>query len=195
MIRHWKKTDTDRMLNLFFTGSSAKRIAEKMEWSYTDISRQLGRFFKNEKNRCDNYEPVRRVSRVNAPWTDNENEMVGGMLAAGVHRDTVAKIISRHPKEMQIGSGSGFHSQMRQAAVTADLLEAYQYLYHITTRAEPIITDQEYDDLKETEREFGPVTGYDHLPPRERVVDYAPHIRELAGYLYSKWLTSRMEKK
>ena len=179
----WTKKDTDKMLDLFLSGSNTAKIAEKMEWHHTAINRQLNRFYRNEKDRCNTYTAVRRTSRLGAKWTDNEREMVKGMREAGVCLSAMANVLARRPKEIKDGPGSGFHSQMKQVAVTADLLEAYQYLYHVTSRnpGPGIIPDEEYDQLKETEQEFAPVTGHEHSPPRKKVVEYAPHIRELAG--------------
>jgi len=187
----WTKRDTDKMLDLFLSGVNPARIAVKMGWCHADINRQLNRFFNNEKDRCNTYTAIRRTSRLGAKWTENESELVKGMRKAGVLAPAMANVLARRSKEIKDGPGSGFHSQMKQVAVSADLLEAYQYLYHISSRGEPVIPDDEYDQLKETEQEFGPVTGHEHSPPRKKVVEYAPHIRELAGYLYHKWLESK----
>ena len=75
---------------------------------------------------------------------------------------------------------------LSKVAVSADILQAYQYLYHVGKHS--VISDEEYDAMKHEEEEFGTMHHWKYCGPRKKVVQYPPHIRDLASYIYTVFL-------
>ena len=182
--RPWKRSDTDRMLDLLLAGMHPKRVATKMNRSVKAINRQIERFSANTNGRCETYEPVRRMSRKNQRWSQNDAELTRRMRKAGVEEADIAKVLARSVKEMEGTEGKAFHTDAQQVATTSDLVEAYQYLFHVSHH--PVVSDKTYDALKEEEIEYGVMGEHADKPPRTKPAQYSPAIRDLACYLFSK---------
>ena len=182
----WKKSDTDRMLDLLLSGMHPNRIAEKMNRSSKAINRQIERFADNEKGRCEKYEPQRRISRKGNRWTQNDAELTRRMRAKGVKDKNIAKVLARDEVEMASTEGKSFHQDVKRVVMIADLVEAYQYLYHVSHH--PVVSDKVYDAMKEEEDHFGVKNEHDGKPGRKKPAEYSPAVRDLACYLFSKHL-------
>lgn len=182
----WTKKDRDLALNEYFEGASPRQLGIKYKGSPNAFRRSIIDKLKYNiakkkglLGRAVTYEPTKhRRSRMGKHWTPNEVDFLRA------HRDRLmplrvtAKILLREVKELEVDV-EDFYKGVTQVVFSKDLLEAHQFLYWCNGKA--VISNGKYDKLKEAE-------GPSQLPPRTRVIDYEPHIRDLAYYLWTKHL-------
>lgn len=196
----WMKSDTDRMLDLYFSGNTPDRIAYLMKRNTKAINRQLETFTYNESGRADRYEMLERDSRRGKRLTENEKVFIAAHTKRGVDLESTARVLCRRVEEIrgesiapsrietQIKTGT-----MKQVAPTLDQLMAHRYLYWSAKK--PIISNRDYDDLKEEEIEYGCGRVELDKPASDKACDYPPHIRSLAYYMQYKFMVQTGEWK
>jgi hypothetical protein len=85
------------------------------------------------------------------------------------------------------------HNWLKQVAPTLDMLIAHHYLYW--QAKQPIISNKEYDDLREEEIEYGcGRLAVEALSKFREVQHYPPYIRYLAFYMQFRFQESGNQK-
>ncbi len=182
----WKKSQTDKMLDLYLAGAHPIRIAQELGRNPKAVKRRLEQFTYNEKDRAVRYEPFRRVSRKGKKLTQNERVMIQSFQERKLPMAALARVLMRDLHEIDPDTkGQRKVANDRQIAPTLDLVLAHRYIYHIWKT--PIISDKTYDDLKAEEIEYG--TGAKALAGSPR--DCPRHIKSLALYLVDKSIFER----
>lgn len=156
----WLKSETDRMLDLYFDGCPPDRIAIKLKRNPKAVRRALETFTYNERDRAVRYEPRRRVSRVGRRWTENEILFCQAHQKLQVPSAATVKVLARKLEEL---SGKpAYRRQLRglkkfqDLVTTADLAKALRYAYHVwPEQRQYLIADEDYDAILAEEIEFG----------------------------------------
>jgi len=178
----WKKSETDRMLDQYLAGAQPNRIAQMLGRNPKAIKRRLEQFAYNERDRAVKYKPFRRVSRKGQRLTENEKEWIRTFKERGISPKVLAKVLARDVSEINPDTKSPARiNDGKQVAPTLDLVLAYRYAYHIYKIR--IISDKEYDTLKEEEIEYG--AGLKALGTSRG--DIPQYIKSLALYLVKKY--------
>lgn len=155
----WKKSETDRMLDEYFDGAAPAVIAARMQRNLKAVQRRLEQFSYNERDRSVLYAPFRRVSRKGKRLTPNELAFVKAHRQRQVPLDATARVLARAKSELE-GLGSNqkqvLQSLPKQFVPTLDTIAALRYAYHVYGKGKAgVVSDKQYDDLVEEEREFG----------------------------------------
>lgn len=185
----WKRSETDKMLDLYFEGTRPDRIAHILGRNPKAVKRRIEQFAYNEFDRTLQYRPVCRTSRRGKRFTPNEESIKKTTQERNVPVKDLARLLAREVTELQDPKQEGCGLREIQRVIqapTLDLLLACRYMYYVSKQA--LVSDAVYDDLLAEELELG--TGADQItgPPKCKVTDYEPHIRSLALYLYAKML-------
>lgn len=179
----WKKSETDKMLDLYFAGAHPKRIAQILGRNPKAIKRRLEQFTYNERDRAVKYEPFRRASRKGKRMTENERVMWDEHRKRHIPAEVTAKVLCRDVSELD---GSKIKKKLSNNGLTKldsmDVVWAHRYAYF--GWKQPMISDQEYDDLVQEECEFGGRTLDFNAIKAHR--GWPEHIRSLALYLHGK---------
>lgn len=179
----WKKSETDKMLDLYFAGAHPKRIATILQRNPKAVKRRLEQFTYNERDRANRYEPVKRMSRKGQRITENEKAMIVAYKARHLPMAMLAKVLQRAPRELGLDSTDLTRLvDFKKVGIGVDLVLAYRYLYYV--KGISILSDQAYDKLEAEEIEFG--SNGDILNKAvgsDKEDDYPNHVRALALYL------------
>jgi len=182
----WKRSETDKMLDLYFEGAHPKRIAQILHRNPKAIERRVEQFRCNERDRAVLYEPFSRISRKGKRVAENERLFVRAFKEHGISMKVLASVLQREVRELGIDrtdlAGLG---DMRKLGTGVDLVLAYRYLYYV--HATSIMSDQAYDMLEKEEIEFGDGGKILETVGSDRAEDYPPHIRALGMYLAFKY--------
>lgn len=182
----WMKSETDKMLDLYFGGAHPARIAVLLKRNAKAVTRRIEEFTYNERDRVLRYEPRQRISRKGKRITENEQLIVKAHSERNIAPKETAKVLQRDVSEITDNTKEKADAiQIRQRicqGIGVDLLLAYRYQYYVAKN--PIVSDKTYDDLKAEEMEFGTGAQILSQPASDRVIDYAPEIRSLAYYLW-----------
>ena len=179
----WKKSETDKMLNLYFDGATPDRIAVELRRNPKAVNRRIEDFRDNTRGRADCYEPVRRFSRIGARITENEKIFIKAHKRVGVALEITAKVLQRKPEELgQEPAGKRINTILPAIDVIAAL--RYAYAKFRNRRDVTLLPpDTDYDALVQEECEFGG-NGPNFLKLKKmNVEDYPFRIRGLACYL------------
>lgn len=151
----WMKSDTDKMLDLYFAGAHPNRIAQELERNPKAIKRYLEQFTYNERYRAAKYEPFRRISRQGKRFTENESLIWKAHQERKIPLSITARLLQRNVSEID---GNGLKGQIvvarqKQIAPTLDIIWAHRYMYFVWEQ--PILSDDTYDTLVQEEIEYG----------------------------------------
>lgn len=188
--RPWMKSETDRMLDLYFDGSHPKEIAQKLKRNPKAVKRKLEQFTYNERERAVRYEPFRRVSRIGKRWTENERVMLKIYQSRNFPLDALARVLQRSDTEMAPHDEKVIaqRAEMKiflQPGIGVDMVLAHYAVKEFFKKPNYLIPEVQLKKMEEEEVEFG--VGREKLlgdrpnPPPHRV-------RQLALYLmYRQW--------
>lgn len=181
----WMKSETDKMLDMYFNGTHPQRIAAALGRNPKAVKRRIEKFTYNECDRAVKYEPFRRLSRRGKRLTENEKLMIQVFRNKRFPMEALARVLCRELKEIHSDlEGQITRQRFKEIAPRIDLLLAYRYQYWVSKT--PLIADSLYDEMKQEEMEFGGGADILSLPASDRVTDYPPYIRSLALYLEFK---------
>lgn len=187
----WKRSTTDHMLELYFSGVHPERIAIKLGRKFKAINRRIEALRGNEGGLAERYEPYRRTSRKGKRITPNERLFIRAHRKKGIKIGVTSKILQRPMSEVYLDKNDYDKiADLKRIGPGVDLVMAYRYLYYCHNVS--IMTDQAYDAIEREEREFG-AHGHvlDNAPGSDNPEDYAPHIRALGLYLRFKYGTPK----
>jgi hypothetical protein len=188
----WKKSETDKMLDLYFQGAPPSRIAVALKRTPKSIKRRIEEFRTNERDRALKYEPRRRLCRSGSRITENELFFIQSFQKRKLPTATLAKILQRKEKEFASHKeAKKNHIEWSKVGSGVDLCLAYRYLYYVKNM--PLISDKAYDDIEAEELEFGVCSDVLRVPGSDKEGDYPPHIRALALYLALKHFKRKEE--
>jgi len=183
----WKKSETDRMLDLYLSGSHPKEIAYKLSRNPKAVKRRIEQFTYNERERADRYEPFRRVGRKGKRLTQNEMVIIAAHKERGVAASVTAKVLMREVDEIKPDiKGKASVKEGRVVASSLDLVLAHQYIREAYKTEAPIISDKTYEDMVAEEIEFGGGAGVLTRAFNQSLTPH--HIKSLALYLLQKKL-------
>ena len=190
----WKRSEVDRLLDLYFEGASPDTLASQLKRNRKAVTRKLQEYIYNERDRVINYKAKQRNSRRSKRLTFNEKQLIEECRKKGVDWEPIARVLCRTPEEIGMPSitKSWDFAQLKKASTGVDLIMSYRYLYYV--KGKPLLTDKEYDDLEAEEVEYG--AGGEvlkRLVGSDREEDYPPHIRALALYLAFKHMRRESE--
>lgn len=190
----WTQSDTDKMLDLFFSGMSTVEVAERLRASVQNVRMRLKPFLFNIDDRAKNYQSNFRVSRKSKSLSFTEKKVIETYQQNNIPLKYLVKLLQRPLSEIDPDDiGKAKAKVMKDVATGTDLVLAHRYLYHCTHTS--IISDQAYDDLKAEEMEYGGGHGLLSQKASDLAIDYPPHIRSLAYYLqFKKWLDDKCPK-
>lgn len=185
--RPWKRSEADRLIELYLGETPPKRIAKVLERDFSAIKQRLNKITNNEHDYVVNYEPFRRYSRKGKRLTANEHALVQTWTERKIKSVHQARFLQRDVGELPIPQADREKLiDMKRVGVGVDLVLAYRYLYYV--QGISMLSDQAYDALEKEEMEFG---AYGSLLKQnvgsDRSEDYSPHIRALAIYLAFKY--------
>lgn len=178
----WLRGDTDKMLNLYFSGAHPNRIAQELNRNPKAVKRALEQFTYNERDRAVRYEPVQRYSRKGKRLTENENLMIASFLERKQPMEALAKVLQRDLSE--IYKDPKAHVERSKDLVIAsgvDLCLAYRCLRDFFLY--PIISPQTLKDMEQEEMEFGAGSVILAKKSGKTVDDIPLRVRTLAFYL------------
>lgn len=183
----WKRSETDKMLDLYFGGTPVKRIARHLKRNPKAVERKIEKFRHNDFNAATRYRPFRRVSRKGKRLTKPELELVRIYTQSHFPMELAARILQRDKQELTFSRQyeRSWVAEMKDVGVSLDLIMAYRYLYYVKNK--PILSDQAYDELEAEEIEYGEGAKFLQMPGSDRAEDYPDHIRALALYLLFKY--------
>jgi hypothetical protein len=162
----WKKRERDKVLNLYFAGTTPDRIAIRIGRNPKAVERLIQEYRYNERNKAVRYEPRRRKSRKGNRMTKNEWLFVKSHDKRNIPREVTARLLARAPGEIlvheldkdrkskevvKIETQLKFNF-IKPAAVSLDQLIAHIYLRRFAHCK--ILSDKEYDSAKAEEIEF-----------------------------------------
>lgn len=183
----WMKSETDRMLDLYFSGAHPDRVAQELGRNPKAVKRRLEQFTYNERGWAERYDPFRRISRKGKKLTQNETVLLKAHQERGVNIKDTARLMARTASELNAEpSLEVAKSKCSVAAVasTLDLIWAHRWLFFL--RKTPIISDEAYDALVAEEIEYG--GGSKAFERIKNWKGFGPgYIRDLALYLHGKW--------
>src|SRR6266508_3281885 len=124
--RPWRKSEIDRLLDLYFAGASPDRLAQILKRNPKAIRRMLEQFTYNERDRAVLYQPYRpRVSRKGKRWTENERLLVVAHHERKIPFGATVKVLARTVGEFKSVKGEvGKIKEKNVFAPTLDLIMA-----------------------------------------------------------------------
>lgn len=182
----WKKSETDRMLDLYFGATPPPRIARLLGRTPKSVERRLQQYTYNENGWAVKYLPRRRASRMGKKLTQNETVLIKAHLDRKVPPDATARLLQRAISEFFREESILTRQEARTLGVGVDLVLAYRYLHYC--KGISIVSDFDYDALEKEEIEF----GQNGQILKEKVgsdnpEDYPNHVRALGMYLAFKY--------
>jgi hypothetical protein len=196
----WMKSETDRMLDLYFNGSDPDRIAYLLKRNPKAVKRRLEQFTYNEDKRAERYDMFERDSRRGKRLTENEKILIKAHVERKVPMEATAALLCRKVEEIRgesiapslnkvedsKGKAKLEHNWLKTVAPSLDMLIAHHYLYW--QAKQPIISNKEYDDLCEEEIEYGcGRLAVEAIRGFREVLHYPPYIRYLAFYMQFRY--------
>jgi hypothetical protein len=196
----WMKSDTDRMLDLYFNGADPDRIAYLLKRNPKAVARRLEQFTYNEDERAERYDMFKRDSRRGKRLTENEKVFIAAHVERKVPMEATARVLCRRVEEIRgesitssrnkvedsKGNAKLEHNWLKQVAPTLDMLIAHHYLFW--QAKQPVISNKEYDDLRAEEIEYGcGKAAVEAVSKFRQVLDYPPYIRYLAFYIQFRY--------
>jgi hypothetical protein len=180
----WRKSEMDRMLDLYFNGAHPDRIAHELKRNPKAVKRRLEQFTYNERSWAERYEPYNRVSRKGKRFTQNETLIIKAHQERDVPVAATARLLSRSLEEltlevpMELARCKAVH-----VAPTLDVIWAHRWLYFL--RKTPIISDAAYDALVQEEVEYSGSAAFERI---KLFRNFGPgYIRDLALYMHGKY--------
>lgn len=154
----WMKSDTDRMLDLYFSGESQDRISDKMDVPGDSINRRLHAFIDNVDHRVEDYEPLRRVSRRGRDFTTNETHLLAVHKDRKVPVEDTARLLQRDVSELRPDVKG--KAQAKEAWLFATSLDYFLACRYACDHYEvKIVSDADLKDMEAEERELGGASG------------------------------------
>ena len=182
----WKKSETNKMLEMFCSGTRTENIGLKLKRTIADVESRLHLYLTNKNGIAERYVPRRRSSRKGMRLTENEQNIIHHYREAGQPLRIAAHLMIRSPRELGLDyRDRKTMDEMKQIGTGVDLVLAYRLLYYV--HGISIISDSAYDTLEKEELEFGAHSEVLKVPGSDRLEDYPPHIRALAIYLAFKY--------
>lgn len=152
----WKKSETDKMLDLYLAGGHPKEIAYTLQRNPKAVKRRLEQFTYNERDRAVLYEPFKRVSRRGQRFTENEKLMIQEHNERKVAPEHTAKVLQRKVDEINPdGTRKAIIKAGTTFAPTMDIVLALRYIYYIYDEMPSPVSDETYDRMVVEEIEFG----------------------------------------
>ncbi len=173
----WKKSETDKMLDLYFGGHHPNRIAQCLGRNPKAVKRRLEQFVYNEDGRAERYEQRQRHSRKGKRITENERLMIDAHRERKIPIEVTAGILAREISEIHFDGTS----QDRVGPSSLDLVLAHRYIHFVYKT--PVISNNTYDNLKAEEIEYG--KGGKEL--RGDPKDCPRYIKTLALFLVERY--------
>jgi hypothetical protein len=181
----WRRSETDKMLDLYFSGAHPKHIAVELKRNPKAVRRRLEQFTYNERGWVERYRPRQRNSRKNKRMTETEILILKAHAERKVPIEWTARLLARSVEEFNLQPKLEVAKAKQNTAClapTLDLILAHRHLYFV--RKKPIISDAAYDVLVQEEIEYG---GGEKAFKEMKDLDKVPHyIRDLALYLEGK---------
>lgn len=183
----WKKSETDKMLNMWLAGKHPNKVGRALDRDPKDIKRRIRHFVENTNDRAVLYVPFQRYSRREQRWTENERELIRIHTAKQVPSKATARVLQRDLSELGLTMEQGNRLlDMKRIGVGVDLVLAYRYLYYVCGIS--ILPDVAYDALEKEEMEFGACGDLLKQKIGSDIPEHYPHhIRALALYLAFKY--------
>lgn len=184
--RPWKKSETDRMLDMYFDGTPPDRIAIKLQRNPKAIKRRIEAFSANENGRAESYEPFRRLTRHKQRVSESEVLLIASHKRNGVPKDVTAKVLQRSVSELYTPpTVKPELSFMKKFIPAMEIIMALRYFHFCHRKNSPflIVSDKDYDDLVHEECEYGGQTSAFTTIKCMDVRDYPHRIRWLMEYL------------
>lgn len=182
----WKKSETDKMLDLYLSGIPPVNIAPKLGRNPKAVKRRLEQFTYNERGWVERYAPKQRISRKGKRLTQNELLIIKAHKERKVGREDTARLLQRPVQDFYRDiPAQALYDDVRKIAVSLDLVLAYRYLYYC--KGISMVPDYTYDQLEAEEKEFGAGEKMLEAVGSDNPEDYPPHIRALGMYLAFKY--------
>lgn len=176
----WKKSQTDKMLEMYLAGAHPDRIAQELGRTPKAVKRRLEQFTYNERERCERYEPIRRTSRIQKKLTQNELLLIKEHRERKVPLELTLKILQRR-KEDLIPQRAVDNLVLATIAPTQlEMLLACRYVFEVYNHR--VVSDEMYDEMKEEQIKFG--GGLKELD--QPCAKYPEEIKDLALFYYHK---------
>lgn len=177
----WKKSELDKMLDLYLAGCHPRRLAVMLGRNPKAIRRRIELIAYNTRDYAARYQPVRRISRKGKKFTPNELEIIRCHAERNIPVAITAKILMRDPSEIRPPKRYQPSGADTNLVPVMDLIWALRYaFFHYNT---PVITDEEYDFMVKEEIEFG---GKEVEFETLKTSPVPERIRSLALYLVLK---------
>jgi len=181
----WKKSETDRMLDLYFGGAHPIRIAVLLHRSPKSVKMRLEKFTYDEESKASSYVPVKRISR-SGRITENERVMIQSHQKNNVPVEVTARVLMRDVADIDPSPKKVLPvKSMKVVAPTLDLVRALRYVFHVYKKS--LVTDKMYDSMVEEELEYGGGAAAIAAP----VTPCPQRIKSLAAYLCEKYEDDR----
>ncbi len=180
----WKKSETDRMLDLYFNGGTPVHIAQQLGRNPKAIKRRIEQFRCNERDWATRYEPRQRISRRGKRITENETIILQAHSERKVPIADTARLLARSVQELTLEGKVGVAEvkKLTCLAPTLDLIWAYRYIHFVYK--EQVISDVAYDQLVQEEIEYG--GGAPAFAKIKNHQGWPEHIKSLALYLFDR---------
>lgn len=180
----WRRSETDKMLDLYLSGAHPKHIAVELKRNPKAVRRRLEQFTYNERGWVERYQPRQRNSRKNKRMTETEILILKAHAERKVPIELTARLLARSLDELKLQPKME-QSKVKQnvcLAPTLDLILAHRHLYFLRKR--PVISDAAYDTLVQEEIEYG--GGEKAFKEMKDFAKVPLYIRNLALYLEGK---------
>lgn len=188
--RPWMRSDTDKMLDIYFEGSDPRQIAVRFNRNPKAIFRKIDCLTYNEFNKALDYKPLPggRLSRVGKRFTPNELKLIKDHRARKIPAVVTARITARKVSEIEtIELKDKAKLKVRIGIIPElDLIMALRYAYFKWSRDLPSANlphNTEYDNLVHEACEFGGKSGAFERIKKIGVDQYPFRIRSLANYI------------
>lgn len=181
----WRKSETDRMLDLYFAGTPPDRIAIELKRDPHAVKVRLSKFIYNDRDFVERYEPRQRISRKGKRLTENENQVIAQHRKRDLPPSWTARLLARSKEDWLGGPGAEVAEAKGRVASIApmlDLIWAHRYIFFVYKKR--VITDEVYDALVAEEVEFG--GGKKAFAKLKEHRGWPNHIKSLALYLFDK---------
>lgn len=172
----WKRSEVDRMLELYLEGAHPRRVAQALGRNRKAVARRLEMLTYNERNACEKYTPRKRKDRTKLPWTKNDKIILSAHRDRGIPIALTGKVLGRSLVEKDHSSLSDF---------LVDLCLAYRFLYYV--KGISLLSDTEYDELEKEARSKCPNDKRLDKPGSDCAEEYSDAVRGLAIYIFHRY--------
>jgi len=181
----WKRSEVDRMLDLFFSGIRLGRLAYKMRRTKESVRTYIKELAYNKNGKAEQYQPRCRVSRKGKHFSKNEVKFWQIFRENKTPIAALARLLQRDESEFAVSEKrikNPTTDLLRQLLPTMDIIWAYRYIHFRYKKH--IITDEQYDTLVAEEIEYGGgSTAFERVKAHN---GWPVYIRSLALYLCEK---------